>query len=102
VAGMRSYQVSGVPYTASKFASAAIGRFVNQEDAANGIRVTNIYPGETDTPLVDKRPAPPPREVRDQMLMPEDIAACVVTIAKLPPRAVVSELVITPPYMMID
>jgi NADP-dependent 3-hydroxy acid dehydrogenase YdfG len=36
------------------------------------------------------------------MLQPEDIGACVVTIAKLPPRAVVPELVITPPYMMMD
>jgi NADP-dependent 3-hydroxy acid dehydrogenase YdfG len=36
------------------------------------------------------------------MLQPEDIAACVVTIARLPDRAVVPELVITPPHMMLD
>jgi NADP-dependent 3-hydroxy acid dehydrogenase YdfG len=35
------------------------------------------------------------------MLQPEDIAACVVTIAKLPPRAVVPELIITPTHMMV-
>jgi NADP-dependent 3-hydroxy acid dehydrogenase YdfG len=32
------------------------------------------------------------------MLMPEDIAALVVTVAKLPPRAVVPEIVVTPLY----
>ena len=60
---------------------------------------TNIYPGETNTPIVDQRPSPPPPEKRAQMLQPEDIAACVVAVAKLPPRAVVPELVITPPHM---
>ena len=68
----------------------------------NGIKVTNIYPGETNTPIIDKRPTPPPAEKRAQMLQPEDIAACVIAVAKLPPRAVVPELVVTPPYMMID
>ena len=61
----------------------------------------NIYPGETNTPIIDKRPTPPPPEKRAQMLQPEDIASCVVTIAKLPARAVVPELVITPPHMML-
>jgi len=32
------------------------------------------------------------------MLQPEDIAACVLTFAKLPPRVLVPELVITPLY----
>ena len=41
------------------------------------------------------------RSVEDDFLR-EDIAACVVTIAKLPSRAVVPELVITPPHMMLD
>ena len=99
LAGLRTMLLAGVPYCASKFAAGAIGTFVNLEDGANGIKVTNIYPGETNTPIVDKRPEPPPPEKRAQMLQPQDIAACVVTIAKLPPRAVVPELVITPPHM---
>jgi len=75
--------------------------YVNLEEAAHGIKVTNIYPGETNTPIVDKRPSPPPCEKRAQMLQPEDIAACVVAVAKFPPRAIVPELVITPPHMMV-
>jgi NAD(P)-dependent dehydrogenase (short-subunit alcohol dehydrogenase family) len=99
LAGLRTMKLAGLPYCVSKFATASLGNFVNLEDGENGIKVTNIYPGETNTPIVDKRPQPPPPERRAQMLQPEDIAACVVTIAKLPPRAVVPELVITPPYM---
>lgn len=101
LAGLRVMLLAGLPYCVSKFATGALGTFVNLEEAANGIKVTNIYPGETNTPIVDKRPSPPPPEKRAQMLQPEDIAACVVAVAKLPPRAVVPELVITPPHMMV-
>ena len=101
LAGKCSMLLAGLPYCVSKFATSALGTFVNLEECGNGIKVTNIYPGETNTPIIDKRPSPPPPEKRAKMLQPEDIAACVVTIAKLPPRAVVSELIITPPHMMI-
>jgi len=101
LAGKRVMLLAGMPYCVSKFATSALGTFVNLEECANGIKVTNIYPGETNTPIIEKRPSPPPPEKRARMLQPEDIAACVVAIAKLPPRAVVPELVITPPHMMI-
>ena len=101
LAGKRAMLLAGLPYCVSKFAAAAIGTFVNLEECGNGIKVTNVYPGETNTPIVDKRPSPPPPEKRAQMLQPEDIAACVIAGAKLPPRAVVPELVITPPHMMV-
>jgi NAD(P)-dependent dehydrogenase (short-subunit alcohol dehydrogenase family) len=101
LAGKRVMLLAGLPYCVSKFATGALGTFVNLEECGNGIKVTNIYPGETNTPIVDKRPTPPPPEKRAQMLQPEDIAACVVTVAKLPSRAVVPELVITPPHMLL-
>jgi len=101
LAGKRTMLLAGLPYCVSKFATSALGTFINLEECGNGIKVTNIYPGETNTPIIDKRPSPPPPEKRAKMLQPEDIAACVVTIAKLPPRAVVPELIITPPHMMI-
>jgi NAD(P)-dependent dehydrogenase (short-subunit alcohol dehydrogenase family) len=101
LAGKRVMMLAGLPYCVSKFATGALGTFVNLEECGNGIKVTNIYPGETNTPIVDKRPTPPPPEKRAQMLQPEDIAACVVTVAKLPSRAVVPELVITPPHMIL-
>jgi len=102
LAGKRVMPLAGMPYCVSKFAAGALGTFVNLEECTNGIKVTNIYPGETNTPIIDKRPTPPPPEKRAKMLQPEDIAACVVAVAKLPPRAVVPELVITPPHMMLS
>jgi len=102
IAGVRVIPMAGAPYCVSKFATGALGTFANLEEAANGIKVTNIYPGETNTPILDDRPSPPPPEKRARMLQPEDIAACVIMVAKLPARAVVSELVVTPPYMLLD
>ena len=76
----------------------ALGTAVSLEERHNGIHVTNIYPGEVNTPILEMRPVAVPPERRAQMLQPEDVAACVLTIAKLPPRALVPELVITPLY----
>lgn len=98
IAGKRALELSGPAYCAAKFAMSALGLAVRLEERANGIRITNIYPGEVDTPLLEERPEPVPAEKRAQMLRPEDIAACVVTIARLPPRVVVPELVIVPLY----
>ncbi len=98
IAGKRAMRLGGPGYCASKFAMSALGTAVGLEERPNGIHVTNIYPGEVDTPILKNRPTPVPPEKRAQMLKPEDIAACVVTIAKLPPRALVPELVITPLY----
>jgi NADP-dependent 3-hydroxy acid dehydrogenase YdfG len=47
---------------------------------------------------LDQRPEPVPAERRKVMVHPEDIAACVVMLAKLPRHVVVPELVITPTY----
>jgi len=98
VSGKRALTLAGPAYCASKFAMSALGLAVGLEDRTNGVRVTNIYPGEVNTPILDQRPVPVPEEKKRQMVQPEDIAACVVTIARLPARVVVPELVITPLY----
>jgi NAD(P)-dependent dehydrogenase (short-subunit alcohol dehydrogenase family) len=98
IAGKRASQLAGTAYNASKFAMSALGISVGLEERANGIHVTNIYPGEVNTPILAKRPTPVPPERLAQMLLPEDIAEMVVAIARLHPRAVVPELVITPLY----
>lgn len=97
--GLRVLQMAGLPYTASKFSQAAIGTFANLESLPDGVRVTNIYPGETETPILAKRPVPPSAEQRARMLQPEDVADMVVAVAKLPARATVPEIVITPRHM---
>jgi NAD(P)-dependent dehydrogenase (short-subunit alcohol dehydrogenase family) len=98
IAGKRAMALGGPAYCASKFAVTALGTAVGLEERPNGIRVTNVYPGEVDTPILEHRPVPVPAEKRARMVHPEDIAACVVTIAKLPPNVLVPELVITPLY----
>jgi len=98
IAGKRAMKLGGPGYCAAKFALTALGTAVSLEERPNGIHVTNIYPGEVNTPILANRPTPVPPEKIAQMLDPADIAAMVVAIAKLPPRALVSELVITPLY----
>lgn len=96
IAGKRSSTLGGIGYSASKFAMTALGVTAGREEAQYGIRVTNIYPGEVDTPILENRPTPVSAEHRARILKPEDIAAAVVMVACLPPRAHVPELVIKP------
>ena len=96
IAGKRAIELGGIAYCASKFAMTALGTAAGQEEAANGIRITNVYPGEVDTPLLEQRPNPVSDEHRSRMLQPEDIAQLVLTICSLPPRAHVPEIVIKP------
>ncbi len=98
IAGKRAMKLGGVAYCASKFAMTALGTTVGLEESEHGIHVTNIYPGEVNTPILADRPTPVPPERLAAMLVPEDVAAMVVAIARLHPRAVVPELVITPLY----
>ncbi len=96
IAGKRALRLGGVAYCASKFAMTALGTFATLEEGRNSIRVTNIYPGEVDTPILDARPTPLSPEHRARILQPSDVAAAAVMIACLPPRAHVAELVIKP------
>ncbi len=96
ISGIRAGQLGGVGYNASKFALAAIGQTVGDEEKENGIRVTTIHPGEVDTPILEERPNPVSAEHRARILRPEDVAAAALMVACLPSRARVPELVICP------
>jgi NADP-dependent 3-hydroxy acid dehydrogenase YdfG len=96
IAGKRAGLLGGVAYNASKFAMAALGTSVAAEVGASGVRVTNIFPGEVDTPILLNRPVPVTAEQRAKILQPEDVGAAVLMIACLPPRAQVAEMVIKP------
>ncbi len=96
VAGVRALLLGGIPYAASKFAVTSVGLALATELKDSGVRVTNIYPGEVETPILDNRPEPPGPERRALMLQPEDVAAAVLLAATLPARANVLELTIKP------
>ncbi|MGB7328509.1 MAG: SDR family oxidoreductase [Rubripirellula sp.] len=96
VAGKRAISLGGVVYCASKFAMTALGTAISNEVRQEGVRVTNVYPGEVNTPILDNRPTPVSQEHKDSILQPEDIASVVLSICHLPPRANVPEIVIKP------
>jgi NADP-dependent 3-hydroxy acid dehydrogenase YdfG len=96
VAGRRALPLSGAGYSAAKFGMSALGLCLAAEERESGIRVTNIYPGEVVTPILWKRAQPPTPEQLAKLLQPEDVAAAVLFVAGLPPRAHVPELVIKP------
>lgn len=87
---------AGPAYSMSKFGMVGLTQAINAEERGNGIRACAILPGDIDTPLLDKRPAPPGQEARARMLQPEDIADCALLAIQLPPRAVVEEILIRP------
>lgn len=96
ISGRRTISnLAGSAYCASKHAMGSLGEAINLEEYENGIRCTNICPGEVATEILDQRPVPPPMEKRMQMLQPEDIGAAALMVACLPPRAHVTEIVMT-------
>jgi len=95
-AGRQANPKAGPGYVISKFGMVGLTQSINMEEKGNGIRACAILPGDIDTPLLDKRPAPPPAEARARMLQPEDVADCVLLAANLPERAMLEELLIRP------
>src|SRR5215212_953211 len=81
--------MSGPAYQASKAGMAELAHAAGFEEHQNGVRFSAVLPGIVDTPILDNRPEPPPREVRDRSLKPEDVAAACFFLATLPPRAYV-------------
>jgi NAD(P)-dependent dehydrogenase (short-subunit alcohol dehydrogenase family) len=96
ISGKRANPLGGAGYIAAKFGLRGLAMGVAAEEKPNGIRVSSIYPGEVDTPILEQRPSQVTEEQRRSMLKPEDVAAAVLFIAALPANATVPELVITP------
>ena len=87
---------AGPGYSMSKFGVVGLTQAINAEERPRGIRATAILPGDIDTPLLDKRPAPPDAVARARMMQPEDIAECVLLAINLPARATIEEMLIRP------
>jgi len=96
MAGKQASAKSGPAYVMSKFGLSGLTQSINVEERHNGIRACSVFPGDIDTPLLEKRPTPPPRQAREKMLHSEDVADCVLLAINLPARALVEEIVITP------
>jgi NAD(P)-dependent dehydrogenase (short-subunit alcohol dehydrogenase family) len=96
LAGVQASLVSGVAYSASKFGVVSLTQSLNLEEWRNGIRATVICPGEVATPIMAKRPNPPPAHAHALMVQPEDLGATIAFVAALPARAVIEQIIIRP------
>ncbi len=96
VAGKRAAALGGVAYCASKFAMTALGTAVANEVGPEGVRVTNVYPGEVNTPILENRPQPVTEEHKQRILQPEHVSELILCLVSLPPQVHVPEVVIKP------
>jgi NADP-dependent 3-hydroxy acid dehydrogenase YdfG len=100
-AGRRAAAKFG-PYSTSKFGLTAMTEGLRQEVGGCGIRVCIVEPGATSTEVAETISDPQLREAMRQhvnkegAMKPEDVAAAVVFVVSLPPRANVSQLLIRP------
>ncbi len=88
--------LSGVAYSSSKIGMQAMNQVLNEEGNPHGVRAILINPGVGATPLLDRRPAPPPAEARTRMLQSADIADTIVFAARLPYRVCIAEMNVYP------
>lgn len=95
-AGLVANAKAGAAYVASKFGVTGLTQSINAEERQNGIRATAVFPGDIDTPLLEKRPQPPTADARAKMLQPDDVAECVMVAINLPQRAIVEQLLVRP------
>jgi NAD(P)-dependent dehydrogenase (short-subunit alcohol dehydrogenase family) len=96
ISGKRSNPLGGVGYNAAKFGLRGMAMGMAAEERVHGIRVTSIYPGEVDTPILVNRPKPLSEDHLRTILQPDDVAQAALFVALLPARAAVPELVILP------
>jgi len=96
ISGKRAHPLGGLAYVAAKFGLRGLSLGLAAEEKDAGIRVSSVYPGEVNTPILDARPKAVTDEQRARMLQPDDVAAAVLFLATLPKHVSIPELVITP------
>ena len=84
-------------YAASKFALKALAESLRDEVNARGIRVLNIYPGRTATPMQASIFEAEGRDYEpERLLQPEDVAQMAMAALRLPRTAEVTDIHIRP------
>lgn len=85
-AALHPHLAGGVGYSTSKMGMDALTQVTNEEANPHNVRTCLLCPGVGNTPLLDRRPTPPPQEQRLRMLQPDDVAAVALLVASLPPH----------------
>jgi NAD(P)-dependent dehydrogenase (short-subunit alcohol dehydrogenase family) len=88
--------VSGMAYQSAKFGMMGFGVSLNKEAWKFGIRTCNIFPDETNTDIMLRRPVKYSPEDLARILQPEDLADAMKFVAALHPRASVHDLTLYP------
>jgi NADP-dependent 3-hydroxy acid dehydrogenase YdfG len=97
-AGKYTLAMAGAAYNASKHAVVSLTETINMEEGVNGIRACVICPAEVATPILDRRPVPPPPEERARMLQADDLGKTIRWIAEQPAHVCVNEITISPTW----
>ena len=90
--------VAGLAYQTAKFGMMGFGVSLTKEAWKFGIRTCNIFPDETNTPIMLKRPVKYTDEELARIMQPEDLADAMKFVAALHPRTSVTELVMYPTF----
>ncbi|MEU9849941.1 SDR family oxidoreductase [Streptomyces sp. NPDC047985] len=84
-------------YAASKHGLKALADSLRQEEHANGVRVTSVYPGRTASPMQAKVHQQEGKEYDpSRWIDPESVATTIVTALDLPRDAEVTDLRVRP------
>ena len=84
-------------YTMTKQAAAAMADALRDSLNPQGVRVLNVHPGRTATPMQESIVAAQGRDwLPERLLQPEDVAQTVVAALRLPGTAELTELSIRP------
>ena len=95
-AALRPHLLGGVAYSTSKMGMDALTQVTNEEGNPHNVRACLLCPGVGNTPLIDRRPVPPPLEQRAKMPQPADVAAAALLVASLPQHVNVDLLSLLP------
>lgn len=95
-AGLRAHPEWG-SYAASKFAVRAVADALREEERANGVRVTTVYPGRTATPMQEKvHQQEGAAYDASRWIDPGSVATTILAALDLPRDAELTELTVRP------
>lgn len=80
-------------YSAAKSGLQALGNVLREESRQYNIKVTNVYPGPTETEMWSPTAR---KKYRSRMMSPKSVAEAVLNVYQMPPDVVVEEIVLRP------
>ena len=98
-AAVTASPMAGVAYGAAKAAVASVMKSINNELRSRGLRACTIFPGEVDTPILERRALVPDAEARATMMQSEDLAEVVRLCACMPDRTLIEEVYVRPTHL---